>query len=433
MKSQLYDYQQKLVDGAKRPSNGLYVQVGKGKTIMSLTLFEQSPCNKLLIICPNAKIHEWVEDAEYELGLKLTALDKGTAKNLALLNEDSDGYVIMFENVTRIKRELTKQISQDWYVIVDESHSIKNVTSKSTRAVMQLGKKTAHKTILSGTPQSKGWKDYYSQLFFLGALDMSFAKWRDTYCQVFEIDQGGYVRKEIIGYRENITEFSNLLYEYCQFYFPDEVGGSEDIIVELPKHDSYDIMRKQRVYRRIRAGYAGVLHQYLKQMSSGFLKDIWIHTHKLDAFEEVMRKHVDDDIVVFYNLDEEAYGIRSMAGHRPVYEHSGKLKDAKEYMQSKRKEAAIILVQYKSGGTGINWLIKSHVAWFNSLPDRHPPFTQAKGRLDRVGQTKKCLFYIPITKGTMELDNYKTIQAGENFDLKRQNESLKSIDEKGAI
>ena len=76
-----------------------------------------------------------------------------------------------------------------------------------------------------------------------------------------------------------------------------------------------------------------------------------------------------------------------------------------------------MLVQYKSGSTGIDCLKQSYVSIFYSLPDSYIDFYQAKGRLNRVGQTKKPLYYILVTKGKNSVDeiNYNALKNKQDF------------------
>ena len=65
----LYEYQKHIVDDLKDfDQAALFMDVGTGKSITSLALYEQKliqkKCNKLLIICLCAKLNEWKVDCE---------------------------------------------------------------------------------------------------------------------------------------------------------------------------------------------------------------------------------------------------------------------------------------------------------------------------------------------------------------------------------
>ena len=78
---------------------------------------------------------------------------------------------------------------------------------------------------------------------------------------------------------------------------------------------------------------------------------------------------------------------------------------------------AVVLVQYKSGSTGIDWLKQAYVSIFYCLPDSYIEFYQAKGRLNRVGQTKKPIYYLLVTKGKQSADyiNYLALKSNQDF------------------
>ena len=82
-----------------------------------------------------------------------------------------------------------------------------------------------------------------------------------------------------------------------------------------------------------------------------------------------------------------------------------------------KNDNAVVLVQYKSGSTGIDWLKKSYVSIFYCLPDSYIDFYQAKGRTNRVGQTKKPLYYLLVTKGKNSVDemNYNALKNKQDF------------------
>ena len=51
------------------------------------------------------------------------------------------------------------------------------------------------------------------------------------------------------------------------------------------------------------------------------------------------------------------------------------------------------------------------------MPDSYIEFTQAKGRLNRVGQTKKPLYYLLVSNGKYSADyiNYEALMNRQDF------------------
>ena len=82
----LYDYQKKAVDDLKDfDSCALFFDVGVGKSITSLALYEQKllqkKCKKLLIVCLCAKLNEWKCDCEKWFPFSKTIILDGKKKS----------------------------------------------------------------------------------------------------------------------------------------------------------------------------------------------------------------------------------------------------------------------------------------------------------------------------------------------------------------
>ena len=81
----------------------------------------------------------------------------------------------------------------------------------------------------------------------------------------------------------------------------------------------------------------------------------------------------------------------------------------------KNKENGVVLVQYKSGSTGLNDFVLSHVCIFFSSPDSSTTYIQAKGRLNRTGQTKKPIFYHLICSNSVESKLFEGVLEGKDI------------------
>ena len=98
---------------------------------------------------------------------------------------------------------------------------------------------------------------------------------------------------------------------------------------------------------------------------------------------------------------------------RPYSEYNGSVKDLTNF---KEKDNGVALVNYGSGATGLNDFVLSNKMVFYSLPRDYITLVQAKGRIDRIGQTQKPLYYYFVTAGTIDVINYKRLRDGKDFD-----------------
>jgi len=100
------------------------------------------------------------------------------------------------------------------FLVVDESLKIKNWEAVRTKRIIELGKLSAYKLILNGTPISRNLLDLWAQLEFLSPLilRMTSAEYKATFCETIKITKftNRYKKME----REFVTAFHNIDYLY---------------------------------------------------------------------------------------------------------------------------------------------------------------------------------------------------------------------------
>ena len=411
----LLPYQQKIVDSIKTPSVPLFMSMGTGKTITSLNIFKKFRTTKILIICLISKINDWKEDLMSECGIEATILRKSNKLNNETIKENTNtAYIINFEGAWRCS-ELIKWVDKETTILIDESHFIKNPTSKIGRFCRLIGAKTKHKIILNGTPQSQGYIDYYNQLYFCGVINMSFKAFKDKYCIYEDRYYNGFRIKTLTNYK-NTDELDDIIHENCIFYerIPDEDLIPSEIIQYFDKPKQYDKFKNKRVYKDYVADNMGKLRYTLRTICSGNIGEYEVDNQKTTWVSDFLES-VDDRVVFFYNYDVERDRIIKVLESKkiPYSEYNGR---EKSFDNFKNYEKSAILCQYKSASTGINDLVVANICIYYSLPREYINFVQSKKRLDRIGQTKKPLFYFLICKDTVEVSTYKALLKGKDFD-----------------
>lgn len=414
----LYDYQKKIVDSRDfYESHALFMDMGTGKTITSLALFEQSRKHKILIVCIVSKKQDWCEELKNLTGIEATILDKGTTKNKELLKNNSDAYIVNFESCWRLDKELLDLINEDWFVIIDESHKIKNTKSKIGKFMNKLRTKTYAKCILTGTPQNQGYIDYYNQLRFIDVFMMSEVEFKRRFCE-FELTtfNGRYVN-QLVGYK-NVQELDRIINENCIFFKRDINNDMipSDITINIDKHKSYDKFRKDKVFEDVIGDSMSAHRMGLRQLCSGFIKDIKVHTNKEIWLKDFLDNY-NERVVIFYNFNMELDSIKKVCEDlkRPYSVYNGNEKDFSNF---EKYDNGIAICNYGSASLGLNNLVLSNVCIMYSPTEDYINFTQSKKRIDRLGQTKKPLFYYLQTKNSIETAIYRSLKNGKNFDDK---------------
>ena len=415
MRTKLYEYQEKIVDHEKdKKSVNLFMSMGTGKTVTSLSLFQNNPTHKILVICLVSKMKDWAEDLSKELNIDACILDKGTAKNRTLLEINYPAYIINFESAWRLI-ELLKWVDNDTTVLIDESQKIKNPTSSIGKFAQKLAKRTKYKIILTGTPQSQGYIDYYNQLFFTDTLNIKFADFKKLFCIYEKQYFNSFPVNTLVGYK-NKDVLDKLIQDNCVFYDRkvDENMIPTDIIKYFDKPKKYDFFKTHRVWEDVIAENSGKLFATLRTICSGNIEQYEVDDQKITWLNDLL-DCINDRLVIFYNFNVERDRIINLLEKKkiPYSEYSGR---AKTFDEFKNNEKSVILCQFKSASTGLNDLVIASKCVFYSPCTEYIDYAQSRKRLDRIGQTEKPLFYYLICKGTVEEKILRSIQEGKDFD-----------------
>ena len=421
----LFEYQQKIVDEKYEDSKALFMDMGTGKTFVSMGMYLKSGCRKLLVVCLATKVNDWVRDLENEIDLNPIGLNKSRKKNLESIQSENDTLVVSFESSWRLAEELLKWVDEDTYIIVDESHKIKNPSSKVGKFAHKLGKKTPFKSILTGTPQSRGYIDYFNQFRFLGYLEMTQTAFKKRYT-ITELMQFGTgpMFEEIVGYK-NTDELDEMIHRHS-VYYDRELSDEEvptETVVDIPKYPKYRKISKDKVYEFEDGSLEiydslGARMMLERQLASGYIAKNGnlevLDKTKINWTRDFLEGY-DGRVVIFYNYNAELRQLRELMDKlkRPYSEYNGSLKDLTNFQN---REDGVVLANYGSASTGINDLVIAHTMIMYSLTTSYIDFEQAKKRIDRLGQTKKPMFYYLVMTGTIDASIWRNLQDGKDFD-----------------
>ena len=447
----LRDYQEKILDELSCvPAIGLFMKTGSGKTLTSLERFSRNPTSNLLVICPQKVVTQWVDVIKehtdlnvLEYNINWSAKRKNDKISDYLLDDLNHRkcVVVNFDIIT--KMEWDWAINDDWTIIVDESHKIKNMgtvrkPTQITKKVLELGELTTYKIILTATPTEKefgGYIDLYSQLKFLGYLDMSYQLFKNRYCieQKLQVPGMPYPIKKIIGYRMKYIEdeIKPIIKSSCRYYAP-KYGEYDPQMLEIsiPRCDSYAKMLEQRAYKEITFDNVSAFRIGKKTLISGIVtgtneygdrytyKD---NTQKSDWLSEFL-SNTDDVVSVLYNYNVEKDIIKDVCeklGKKYIV-IDGSIKDKPAEL---KKEFDVVIGQYEAFGESLDGLqYKCHLMVFYSMPDSSRAYRQSLGRIDRIGQEEMPVYYHLVMERTIDEKIYEMVLNKVYFSEKDLNE-----------
>jgi SNF2 family DNA or RNA helicase len=433
-----YAFQQYCIDRViKDDAVGLYLDMGLGKTVITLTAINDLRLNrflihKCLVIAPKRVAETtWSREAkkwDHLRHLRISAVLGSKKQRLEALKNAADIYVINRENVTW----LVEHYKTDWpfdMVVIDESSSFKNHKAKRFKALCWVRPHIKRIVELTGTPAPNGLLDLWAQLYLL--------------------DQGERLGKRITHYRERYFEPDQRSRDVIFSYRP-KPGADEairkkiaDICVSMKAEDYLDLpdvtevivpveldSKAKALYTKmekemlldfdetiIDAGSAAVLTNKLLQLCNGAVYDeqrkvTEVHQCKIEAFLELVEGLNGQPALVFYSYKHDLDRLQqalSGTGLRVCL-----LKGPEDEDGWNSHKIDILLAHPASCAFGLNLQEGGNqVIWFG-LPWSLELYQQANKRLHRQGQKEKVIIHHLVVEGGVDEDVMKALESKSN-------------------
>ena len=317
--------------------------------------------------------------------------------------------VINYESAWR-KPELLKL--KGFTLMLDESQAISNPTSKQTKGVTKL--KFDNLILLSGTPCSNARYDkLYTQLKMLG-LHMNKRSYEDRYCNFFEMEKAG-VKFRVLSKTnpyKNVDELKSIMHDLgCRFMKTDEV-------LELPPQRFIDVsVPTNKHYKTfVKDGYVDCGN--FEYISSSPTTDMLYQRQLCNSKEKIemvktLLESTEDRVIIFYNFNCELDLLQQLVLKlkRPLSFVNGSQKNLNCY---NKNDDSVTLVQYQSGSSGVNLQLSNKIIYY-SPPIKFDQYEQSKKRIHRIGQNNNCCYWRLITKNSIEVQIYKTLENKQDY------------------
>lgn len=435
-----HPYQAYCIDRViKQPKIGLFLDMGLGKTIITLQAIYELKYNrfavqKVLIIAPK-KVAEatWQREAQKWDGvgiLRISTVLGGLSKRVKALNTPADIYIINRDNVTW----LVDYYKNDWpfdMVVADESSSFKNHAAKRFKSLAHMYNHIKRMVLLTGTPTPKGLIDLWAQIYLLDqgqSLGRTYTSFRDHF---FIPDQRS--QTVIYSYKPKDTAENDVLRAISHLCVSMKSEDYltlppviEDIVpVQLsPKAQrDYDEMETRMVLELVESGEeitavsAAALSTKLQQLANGAVYDELrnvheIHDCKIEAFKELIEQLSGKPALVFYNFKHDLERLKA------ALDKSGlvvkELRGAEEEREWNEGQIDVLLAHPASTAYGLNLQDGgNHVIWFG-LNWSLELYQQANKRLHRQGQKEKVIIHHLISIGTRDEDMMAALEQKAN-------------------
>ena len=423
MKFKPHEYQQFstqfIIDNAKA---GLLLDMGLGKTASTLMALQKLESHyleisKVLIIAPKRvaqytwpnEIKKW-DDFK---GLTYSIVIGTEKQRLQALKKDALIYLINRENVEWLFRELSfeKNVSKFDTIIVDESSSFKNASTKRFKALKKMAIKCPRLLILTGTPAPKGLMDLWSQIYLLDQgqrLGRTLTEYRRRYFNPGRCN--GHVVYDWIAKPEAeeciykaISDIVVSMKSVDYLDMPERIDNNIELVMSDKVKRIYDDFKKDFILELeddvITAATAGVLCNKLLQLSNGALYKSdgsyeVVHDYKLEALEEILENNPEVPILVFYNYKSDLARLKNY-----FQDLEPKTIDDENALDDwDNRKIRLLLANPASMGHGLNMQTGgSIIVWFG-LTYNLELYQQANSRLYRQGQQNTVVIHHLIVK-----------------------------------
>jgi hypothetical protein len=182
----------------------------------------------------------------------------------------------------------------------------------------------------------------------------------------------------------------------------------EDVEVALPPtvRAQYKELERQLILAfptgNVVASQAATLVNKLLQITGGTVYDenkgvIPVHDAKIEALKKLMKRHPDENVLVFTNYVHERERVVKALGAVDAAKFKGDIEDA--WNSGKIK---VLVADPRSLGHGLNLQVGGRIAaWYSPTYSRET-YDQANARLARKGQDRVPLVYRLICSGTID-------------------------------
>ena len=430
-----YEYQKEGIAYALRHKRCILGdQPGLGKTLQAIgtvTIARAYPC---LVICPAALKINWQREFKKFAGKQALILDDRNKDSWQRYVELKccDIFITNYESLKKFfvlavkpdARLTMKSITFDprinlfKSVVIDESHKCKSTKTQQSKFVEGICRGKEYILELTGTPVVNDNTDLIQQLKIMGRLE----------------DFGGYknyVERFCNGPRKasNLKELNWRLWTSCFFR-----REKAKVLTQLPdktrQYIEMDITTREE-YRKAEADLINYLRQYKGKTDKGIEKsmrgEVMVRMGilkaisargKIRAVAEFIHDVIDggEKLIVFAFLKEVVLEMKKLFPEAVTVtgEDNARQKQAAVDAFQNDPECKLIILNYKSGGTGLTLTASSRVA-FIEFPWTFSDCEQAEDRAHRNGQKNNVNCYYFLGKDTIDEYMYKVIQTKKDI------------------
>ncbi len=394
--------------------------MGLGKTLQTITLLQkvinlqQNQEQKMpsLVVCPASIVHNWYNEfVKFTPNLKVFKyIGHERDRDFSYFDE----YDVVLTTYGLLRNDVDSFEKHSFlYVILDESHVIKNPGSKIYNSVLKL--QSQHRLVLTGTPIENSLIDLWAQMNFvnrdmLGNLNTfkdHFVKVPDylkpeTHKQLKRIVNPFIIRREKQAVAKDLPDLTEQI-RICKMsdeqakLYESEKSKVRNLIYETIENNTFQkstinvlkaLMRLRQIANHPSLaeedGESGKFEEVIRVLET------LVHSHKVLIFSSFV-KHLELFKTYF---EQQGLAYSMLTGST-----SNREKVIREFQEN--EDCKLFLISIKAGGVGLNLTEADYVfildPWWNPAVEN-----QAVSRAHRIGQKNKVNVYRFISENSIE-------------------------------
>ena len=460
-KTKPYEHQLRAFNMSKdRVEFGYFMDMGTGKSKVAIDVFAYNydigKIRCVVITAPKGVYMNWInQELPAHLPDRISALivpwkaapRKSEREALDSLFESEERLKILVVNIEALSSRRAHIFVDKFitlcgpcFMVVDESTTIKNHSSKRTKSTAILGQLCRFRRILSGYPVTRSPLDLYSQCSYLDwrLLGLSsYYAFRSRYAITHEMRAGGRSFRHVVGYRrldeltDKLTSFTYRVKKEECLDLPPKVYMSRDVELTKEQKKMYESVRVTalaEINGEIEVTAPLVITRLLRlhQIVCGHVgtddgEIVSLDNNRIDALMEVVNESAGKSIIwATYRYDIRAIveALESSFGKKSVVQYYGatKQEDRERGILAfqNNPETRFFVGNPQTGGYGITLTAASNVIYYsNSYNLEHR--LQSEDRAHRIGQDKKVTYVDLIARGTVDEKIFKALRAKKNL------------------
>lgn len=354
----------------------LFMQMGTGKTKVTIELVDYNKCDLLVYVAPFSTLKN-IENEFIKWGLQ-------TPYKLI-------GYETISSSDKQYLELLNQLDNKKVFIVADESIFIKNEETKRFRRLLNIRKKCEYALILNGTPLTKNEWDLYNQMEFLSPLiiKMSRTEFLNTFFKKITYKKKGQRENTFYKFSEVNAE---LLYKMIEPYiFKCDLDFEKKEVVDYhyvtyENDDTYYQEKEKKLNEYIENRKSETIVNMLTQLNV-------IASNYKTKNDELINYIKNKQIIVFCGFIKE---IEYISNKINCYVITGNAKKRNEIIESFKNDNKPLLMTYGVGSYSLNLQFCNEIV-YSSINFDFAKMEQSKYRIKRIGQEQDIKYTYFLT------------------------------------